>query len=80
MKITKAFKRNITDDFICGLSADTHDFDDVDDLFANKNELIAYTKRMLRHWEITIIDATNPIAFCGVIKCYKAFLKNNGGK
>jgi len=33
----------------------------------------------LRHWEITIIDATNPIAFCGVIKCYKAFLKNNGG-
>ena len=48
VKITKAFKRNITNDFICGLSSDIinkYDLgDDPDTLLNNKLALIEYTK------------------------------------
>ena len=81
MKMTKAFIRNITDDFACGLSEDTHDFEDINDLLADKNELIAYTKRMIRLNTTMMADSPNPFFYCSRVKCYKSFIeKNEGGK
>ncbi len=81
MKITKAFKRNITNDFICGLSSDIinkYDLgDDPDTLLNNKLALIEYTKDMLLMWEGISVDTYEPLLHYPKIKCYKAFLKNN---
>ncbi len=83
MKITKAFKRNITDDFICGLSSDIIKKYDLgekpDNLLNNQLALIEYTKEMLFIWENVLLDTYEPILYYPKIKCYKAFLKNNGG-
>ena len=84
MKMTEAFKRNITDDFICGLSSDIifkyNLGEESDNLFNNQLALIEYTKEMLQMWEGILLDAIYPIEHFPKIKCYKAFLKNNGGK
>ena len=81
MKMTEAFIRNITDDFACGLSDDTHDFEDINDLLDDKDELIAYTKRMIRLNTTIMADSHNAFLYCSKIKCYKSFVeKAEGGK
>ena len=80
---TKAFKRNITDDFICGLSSDIifkyNLGEEPDNLLNNQLALIEYTKEMLQMWESMLLDTYEPILHYPKIKCYKAFLKNNVG-
>ena len=80
MKMTKAFIENIYDDFICGLSADTHSFDDPDDLLDNKDELIKYTKQMLYLHKGIMMDSPDPISVYPKIRCYESFLKKIEGK
>ena len=80
MKMTKAFIRNIGDDFQCGLSEDTHNFDNLNELLADKDGLIAYTKRMVRFYETIMADAFEPFLYCSIIKCYKSFLSKAGGE
>jgi len=81
MKITKAFKRNITDDFVCGLSSDIikkYDLgEEPDNLLNNQLALIEYTKEMLFMYKGILLDTDEPIFYYPKIKCYKAFLKNN---
>ena len=81
MQMTEAFIRNITDDFVCGLSEDTHNFEDINDLLADKDELIAYTKRMIRTYTCIMLDSYDAFFYCSKIKCYKSFIsKAEGGK
>jgi hypothetical protein len=75
MKMTEAFITNITDDFACGLSDDTHNFKDINDLLADKDELIAYTKRMIQLNTTIMADSHNPFLYCSKIKCYKSFIQ-----
>ncbi len=79
MKMTEAFIRNIADDFACGLSDDTHNFEDINDLLADKDELIAYTKRMLSLNICIMADSYNPFLYCSKIKCYESFLAKAQG-
>lgn len=80
--ITKAFKRNISDDFQCGLASDIIKKYDLEEepinLLNNKMALIEYTKEVLKLWEGVLLDTDEPIFYYSKIKCYKHFLKTNG--
>ena len=83
MEMTKAFKRNISDDFNTGLSMDILnrygiDIDDIDTLYNDPIALIEYTRSLMQMWKGISSDAIYPIEHFPKIKCYKAFLKNNG--
>jgi len=80
MKMTSAFIRNITDDYLAGLSCDIikhFALDDLDALFNNTDALITYTREILSMYEGILIDSVDPIMHYPKIKCYTAFLKNN---
>ncbi len=83
MGMTKAFKRNILDDFTAGLSMDILDrygidIDDIDTLYNDEIALIEYTRTLMYMWEGISLDAIYPLEHFPKIKCYKAFLKNYG--
>lgn len=83
MGMTKAFKRNILDDFTTGLSMDILDrygidIDDIDTLYNDEIALIEYTRTLMYMWENISLDAICPIEHFPKINCYKAFLKNYG--
>jgi hypothetical protein len=87
LKITEAFKRNLDDDFTCGLSLDTlerkHGFvsEDFNDLLNNRDALITYVKAMLRMNEgLCECEGSDRIGYLARINTYRAFLKNNEGK
>ena len=84
MKMTKAFIRNISDDFICGLGRGhekdpLYEYEEIDELFNNSFMLIEYVESMLRLWNSISLDSDNPLYHYPRIRCYEAFLRNSAG-
>jgi len=81
IKMTKAFVKNITDDFQTGIGQDTHNFDNIEDMFNNKKGIIKYTEHCLGLYEVISCDSEDALGNYAIIKCYRSFLsKVKGGK
>ena len=81
IKMTKAFVRNISEDFVTGIGQDTHNFDNIEDLLNNKKDIIKYTIHCLGLYEAISCDSEDALRNYAVVKCYRSFLsKVKGGK
>tara|TARA_R100000988_G_C3907933_1_gene120556 strand:+ start:43 stop:303 length:261 start_codon:yes stop_codon:yes gene_type:complete len=83
IKMTKAFVRNITDDFVTGIGYDVHNSEDIEDLFNNKEILIEYTEHCLGMYKAISCDSdpSEALRNYAMVKCYRSFLsKVKGGK
>ena len=84
MKMTKAFIRNIGDDFACGLgrghkSSVAFSCEEIDELFSDSRLLREYVGSMLELWHAISLDSVNPLYHYPKIRCYEAFLRNSAG-
>jgi len=81
IKMTKAFVKNISEEFITGIGQDTHSFDNIEELLNDKKELIKYAEHCLGLYEVISCDSEDALGNYAIVKCYRSFLsKVKGGK